>query len=106
MTPQEMIDVIQAFQDGKQIEYKYHHAISITDWAEADSLCWNFKDRDYRIKPKQTKELYQFLLYNRQTKDYFSSDRFYENETEIKKQLYSCIEVIKRLDYTKITIEE
>lgn len=50
MTIQEKIEVMQAFADGKQIQFKpktYEH-----DWIDSKNPDWDWLDKDYRIKPE------------------------------------------------------
>jgi len=49
MTHDEMIAVIAAHKDGKQLEYK---SISDTNWKLATTPVFNFDIADYRIKPE------------------------------------------------------
>jgi hypothetical protein len=49
MTHDEMIAVIAAHRDGKQLEYK---SISDTNWKLATTPVFNFDIADYRIKPE------------------------------------------------------
>lgn len=50
MTPDELIAVIQAYKEGKQIQWKAEHS---EIWRDCEgSPCWDFNHIDYRIKPK------------------------------------------------------
>lgn len=54
MTPEKMIEVIQAHADGKQIECRQQgrpswHARS--SWHAVTDPIWNFEEYEYRIKP-------------------------------------------------------
>ncbi len=50
-TTQEMIEVMQAYVEGKEIECKLNHAISEHDvWAGKLPLLWNWDRYDYRVK--------------------------------------------------------
>jgi hypothetical protein len=61
MSPDEMIEVIQAYKDGKVVQFRYKR---IRDsWSDADPtghLEWNFGDYDYRVKlaPKVPREIW------------------------------------------------
>ncbi len=51
MTPDEMIDVIQAAKDGERIEAR----LDVHDneqWRNSDDPVWNFARYEYRRKPK------------------------------------------------------
>ena len=48
-TTKEMIEVMQAYLRGEQIEYRYGH----TDWLECRIPIWNWNSLDYRVKPKK-----------------------------------------------------
>ena len=49
MTTKEIIKVLQAFDEGKEIEWKFRRE---KFWKEATNPCWNFNSYDYRIKPQ------------------------------------------------------
>ena len=53
MKIKEMIEVLQAFEDGKPIEF----GNSIKPWNETNSPSWNFGDYNYRIKPMRNKRM-------------------------------------------------
>jgi len=104
MTPQEIIDVITAYNDGKQIEYR---GILENTWYPADKPKWNFISFTFRIAPKQTKVLYQFLV--KEGSYFHASSTFFSTLEEAKNyynKQYQTIVPIQRLDYTKCTIEE
>jgi len=52
MTTQEKISALQAFLDGKLIQFKYKSNI---EWFNCSTPVWNFEDNDYRIKPESSK---------------------------------------------------
>lgn len=56
MTPQEMIEVIQAYERGEKIEVGN---LIGTVWHTEEDPRWNFMEYKYRIvpKPKQTKKI-------------------------------------------------
>lgn len=47
MTPQEIIDVVTAFRDGKRMEAK--HKILGDSWNILAIPAWNFDEFDYRV---------------------------------------------------------
>ena len=50
MTTEEQIEVMQAFVDGKQIQFKDEFSI---DWIDLHSTpSWNWVDKEYRVKPE------------------------------------------------------
>jgi len=103
MTPKEIIDVVQAFEEDKEIEYLGKHTNN--KWKTVETPSWNFDLFDYRVKQKE-KELYQYLLYNPKTKTYISSERFYENSFDLQSELASDWKIIQRLNHTKVIIRE
>ena len=108
MTPQEMIDVIQAHTQGKQIEFlhKTENPLSKNCWIIAKTPTWNFTSYNYRIKPKAPKTMHQYLLYS-PSQQYVNTNGFYSSiEDAIKDYKNSLCIVVKRLDYTEITITE
>ena len=46
----EAIRVMQAFVDGKEVEYERPDGI----WTIINNPCWNWNSQDYRIKPTAT----------------------------------------------------
>lgn len=49
MKTQEMIEVLHAYEAGKEIEYRL---AGDTDWKDANIPVWNFFSYDYRVKPE------------------------------------------------------
>ena len=108
MSPQEMIDVIQAHKDGEQIQFLHKTEKPSSDncWIDAKTPTWNFTSYNYRIKPKAPKTMHQYLLYS-PSQQYVNTNGFYSSiEDAIKDYKNSLCIVVKRLDYTQITITE
>lgn len=53
MTTKEMIEVMQAYERGEEIEFRL--ADCEDRWAPTISPLWNWEKFEYRIKPKETK---------------------------------------------------
>lgn len=51
MNADEMIEVIQAWKNGKEIEFLWHNHEDYEDWELTTDPEWNFPEVDYRIKP-------------------------------------------------------
>lgn len=49
MNIEEMLAVLQAFQEGKRIEYR---PFGFADWTPAEPPTWNFGAGDYRVNPE------------------------------------------------------
>ena len=53
----EMIAVMQAFRDGKALQSKrlanYVEGLGEGDLGDDDSPTWNWRQRDYRVKPEE-----------------------------------------------------
>lgn len=64
MTPQEMIDVIQAYADGKEIERRSTGNARPKDWTPITTPAWNFASNDYRVKPPAAMWQYYFMNVN------------------------------------------
>ena len=47
----EMIEVMQAYKNGEQIEFCYTDEV-IKVWEDTGKPLWNWGDTDYRVKPK------------------------------------------------------
>jgi hypothetical protein len=109
MSPQEMIDVIQAHKDGKQIQFSFKIEKPSSDncWLDAKIPTWNFTTCNYRIKPKAPKTMHQYLLYSTKDNKYICTSVLYSSmEDAIEDYKSSYWTIIKRLDYTQITIME
>jgi len=53
MTPQEIIDVVTAFRDGKKIQHKDKRDRSLNhNWRICDVPNWDFYNNDYRVAPE------------------------------------------------------
>ena len=50
-TTKEMIEVMQAYEEGAQIQIKPSHT---TEWSDTNITWWNWSDFDYRVKPKKS----------------------------------------------------
>ena len=50
MSIDEQIAVMQAYKEGKKIEWKYNN--EIYGWSEVQDPAWNWRDLDYRVKPE------------------------------------------------------
>ena len=48
-TTAKMIAVMQAYEDGKEIEY---YSDGCSEWKKATTPAWNWYTTDYRVKPK------------------------------------------------------
>ena len=102
MTPSEMIEVIKAYEEGKEIEIWDGRA-----WEKCASPLWNFTVFSYRIKQKE-KVVYQFLIQNKHDSEILSTSHYYP-DLETAQKAYLSVNnyiVIKRLDYTKTIIKE
>lgn len=49
MTTKEMIEVMQAYVDGKSIEFRVHNEGT---WFDVQNPMWDWNLKDYRIKPE------------------------------------------------------
>ena len=101
MTPTEIINVIKAHEEGKEIEVWNGQA-----WCDCVCPLWNFAKFTYRVEQKE-KTLYQFLLKNKIDDRIISSSQFYPDKKKKQKDyLLSNYTVIKKLHHTKIIIKE
>ena len=103
MTPKEIINVVQAFEEGKEIEYQ--PIKKSFSWITIYKPTWNFMFFDYRVKQKE-KELYQYLIHIPQTNTYQTTFKFYENSFDAQSELTSDWKIIQRLNHTKVIIKE
>lgn len=105
MTPQEIINVVKAFEEGKEIEFQPIN--KSYSWVKINEPTWNFNSFNYRVIQKQKeKELYQYLIYNLQINKYQTTFGFYQNIDDLHSELTSDWKIIQRLNHTKVTIKE
>ena len=50
-TTKEMIEVMQAYEEGAQIQI---NPTDTTEWSYTNNPWWNWSDFDYRVKPKKS----------------------------------------------------
>ena len=50
MTIDEMIEVMEAFKRGEEIEFRLR--LTLGSWGKETAPIWNWDEFDYRIKPK------------------------------------------------------
>lgn len=63
MTNQEIIAVVQAAEAGEQIQSRTFKANLEVDWVDDPNPNWNFRWREFRVKPKPLEmwvNVYQF----------------------------------------------
>ena len=101
-TLEEKIKVMQAYKEGKHVEFKCLNE----DWVGAPTPCWDWYTYDYRIKeePKKKVKLYLALCLDNHG-DYLITSRFYSTIKEAQDFL-TLFKVIKLLPHTMIEIEK
>ena len=78
MTPKEIIEVVQAFEDGKEIEY---YICGNSVWHTTEDPTWNFKECKYRVKQlkkvleKRWKMLKDYNAYTSETTNYYNQNQ-------------------------------
>ena len=82
MTHDEMIEIIRAHKDGKQIEFR--KSISKEPWRDLNGLMFDFALFTYRVKPNQKKILYQYN-YITSNGAIYKSGRFYSSRIEAER---------------------
>lgn len=53
MTTKEKIEVMQAYADGKKIQYRRKFCKDWLDWGGEVEPAWNWSDSQYRVKPEE-----------------------------------------------------
>ncbi len=77
----EYIEVMQAFLDGKEIEYERINRTNVSKiWKECTTPIWDFTNYTYRIKPSDKKNVKHFT-----SQLHSLSDSFWENSEPIEK---------------------
>jgi len=100
-----MIEILQAYKEGKAIECRSSWNQKGT-WMGVGAPVFSFNQTEYRIKaePIKKRKLYQFLCQNPGDKKYFVTANMMEDEAECI-ITYPYSNVIKRLDHTMIEVE-
>ena len=80
-TTKKHIEVMQAFIDGKEIEYERINRTNVSEiWKTASTPMWDFANYTYRIKPSDKKNSTKFT-----NQLHSHSDSFWENSEPIEK---------------------
>lgn len=83
----EMIKVMQAYKDGKKIEFKGGFIDSAYDnWAWAPEPCWDWGKYTYRIAPTVKKSVgyRQYLMYDNGARLYSLFEDEYYSATKVE----------------------
>ena len=99
MNTREMTEVIQADEDGAEIEFSRKN---VGDWTYVNKPGWNFYAYDYRVKKKSVK-MYKYALRDRNS-DWRESEFFFTDDSDFIK-VFNKSKEFKRLDYTMIEVE-
>ena len=101
-TTKEMIEVMQAYEDGTEIEYRRKNVYGLGKWGYDEPPAWDWINYDYRIKSKEKVKLYKYAFQG--GGDWTETSNYYNNDDEF----ISCLDyhTFKRLDYTMIEVEE
>ena len=104
-TLEEKITIMQAYQQGKQIEWKPKRTNN-TEWEVSLTPIWDWSNKNYRIKeePKKKVKLYQAVCLDN-FGNYIITSRFYPSTKEAQDFL-TLFKVIKLLPHTMIEVEE
>lgn len=86
MTTKEKIAIMQAYEDGKAIQYLYYGV-----WTDIDVPCWNWAKCQYRVKPEPKlrpyKDAAEFLQAQKEHGMYLTKDG---KSYYIPIQVYTC----------------
>ena len=93
MTTKEMIAVMQAFEEGKTIEYNAKWGSDAGKWDEIDDPVWDWHACNYRVKP-EPKEFYVVGYSVGGTEETFSEPRTLE-QAEFEARSYNKLNNIK-----------
>jgi hypothetical protein len=104
-TVDEMIEILQAYKEGKAIECRSSWNQK-GPWMRVGEPVFSFNQTQYRIKPKvkQIKRLYQFFCKIKSKNSYFATGEFFETFEECQ-EVFPYATVLRRLDHTMIEIE-
>lgn len=97
MKPHKHAELIKAWADGAEIEWKMPHQ---TTWDEIAVPTWN-EDYQYRIKPEEKKPVVRWKCVYENTHGYLCETEYFYTDEEIKQ----C-KGYTRLEYTRTEFEE
>lgn len=95
-TIEEKISVMQAFADGKEVEYKENDG----EWVSVDEPLWNWNTYDYRVKGKITDEEKEKKFIDRINS--MSIDELYEEFMDCRQTAYGTIEYDNKEYFKKL----
>ena len=101
MTLREKIEVMQAFERGEKVE---HRDRLNNMWFDSDFPAWNWKEFEYRIKPKQKQVVVieKWLIYDNFTKSYSIAEE--SNIEEFLKDDRAYLSKVKLLDTYEVEL--
>ena len=104
MTPDEIIEIIQAWKDGKRLQWK---STQLSEWTNyTDKSCpKSFVSIEYRIRPPEKTKYYKYICKSNRISRFYETIHYYKTDDDCKKQI-SEDTIIQRLDNSKIEIEE
>ena len=94
-TTQEMIEVMQAYVDGKQIEILYSE-----NWEDNSVPLWNWWNNDYRIKPKAKVKRWLFAYDNPHSNCPGVSIGHYSDEVGASNAVGVHVSQVQKLEFT------
>jgi hypothetical protein len=63
-TLDEMLAVLTAFKQGKQIQFRFRNPNYHDKWVSAACPCWNFESCEYRVRPEPEPRTFYFNEYS------------------------------------------
>lgn len=81
MTHDDMIAVIQAYKDGKQIQRRTSNG----EWLDLENPMWYFNIGDYRVKPEEPKLVPHWPAIFENSHGTFITSRLYKDFSQAKK---------------------
>ena len=78
----EMVEVMQAFDNGARVQYASH---DVDEWLLVESPTWNWFYYDYRVAPKEENKVKMYrALFRYSGVKYYASPFFYRDEDDAK----------------------
>lgn len=87
MTTKEMIAVMQAFEEGKTIEYATKWVSLTNKWEEIDDPAWDWNSCIYRVKP-EPREFYVIEYTYRGGEEFYSALWLDKGPAQAQAQMY------------------
>ena len=98
----EFIEIMQAYVDGKEIEYRAKNG----EWFVIENPAWNFNEVEYRVRVKPKEKIPLFRALFEAGGKFYSLDRLFRSEQEVHNSHLNGVRFIRLIEPPITYIEE